>query len=107
MNKLWFRSDDMYTIEDAQKQIGKTDKTKISKTISENAKETSYNLITHSLNSSGSNISESFNTYSQTDYIYDTNFFTQNLKTFECLAFLSDGEKIIPPQKIKTQPYFK
>ncbi len=107
VNKLWFRSDDMYTIEDAQKQIGKTDKTKISKTISENAKETSYNLITHSLNSSGSNISESFNTYSQTDYIYDTNFFTQNLKTFECLAFLSDGEKIIPPQKIKTQPYFK
>lgn len=107
VNKLWFRSDDIYTIEEAQKQIGKVDKQKTSTTISENARETSYNLFTDSLKSKAPNISESINTYSQYDYVFDTNFFTQNLDTFQCLAFLSDGAKILPPQKINTIPYFK
>ena len=107
VNKLWFRSDDIYTIEEAQKQIGKVDKQKTSTTISENARETSYNLFTNSLKSKSPNISESINTYSQYDYVFDTNFFTQNLDTFQCLAFLSDGAKILPPQKINTIPYFK
>ena len=43
INKLWYRTDDTFTIEDAQKQIGKEDKTKTSKSISENAQETNYN----------------------------------------------------------------
>ena len=107
VNKLWFRTDDMFTIEDAQKQIGKEDKQKISKNISENAKETYYNYLTGSLNSSNSSIAESINTYFQTDYIYDTNYFTRNLENFSCLAFLSDGNKIISPQKILLKPYFK
>lgn len=107
VNKLWFRSDDIYTIEEAQKQIGKVDKQKTSTTISENARETSYNLFTNSLKSKAPNISESINTYSQYDYVFDTNFFTQNLDTFQCLAFLSDGTQILPPQKINTIPYFK
>ena len=107
VNKLWFRTDDMFTIEDAQKQIGKEDKQKISKNISENAKETYYNYLTGSLNSSNSSIAESINTYFQTDYIYDTNYFTRNLENFSCLAFLSDGCKIISPQKILLKPYFK
>ena len=33
VNKLWFRTDDIFTIESAQKQIGKEDKEKISKGI--------------------------------------------------------------------------
>lgn len=107
VTKLWYRSDDIYTIEDAQKQLGKMDKEKSSRTISENAKETSYNIFTKSLKSKDSNISESINTYYQYDYAYDTNFFTQNLDTFECLAFISNGEKILPPTKLKMLPYFK
>lgn len=107
VNKLWFRTDDMFTIEDAQKQIGKEDKEKISKSISENAKETNYSYFTRSLYSNNSSISESVNTYSQTDYIYDTKFFTQELENFSCLSFLSNGTQIIHPQKIKLKPYFK
>ena len=53
------------------------------------------------------NISESLNTYLQYDFIYDTNFFTQKLENFTCLSFLSDGNKILTPQKIKLFPYFK
>lgn len=107
VNKFWFRTDDIFTIEDAQKQLGKEEKTKISKTISENAKTTNFNIITKKFNSLDSNLSESINSYSQFDYIYDTNFFTQKLETFTALAFLSTGDSILSPQKINMIPYFK
>lgn len=107
VNKLWFRSDDILTIEDAQKQIGKEEKEKVSKTISENAKETNFNYIFNKFHSKNSSLSESYNSYYQTDYIYDTNFFTQKLETFTCLSFLSNGNKILPPQKLNLIPFFK
>lgn len=107
INKLWFRTDDIFTIEEIQKQIGKEDKQKISTSISENAKETNFNYFSNKLKSMNSSISESVNTYSQTDYILDTKFFTQDLKTFECFCFLSDGNLILPPCKLNLIPYFK
>lgn len=107
INKLWLRTDDSFTIEEAQKQIGKEDKEKFSRSISENAKETVYNYFTGSLNSKNSNLTESINSVVQHDFIYDTNYFTQNLDTFNCLAFLSNGSSILPPQKIKLIPYFQ
>lgn len=107
INKFWFRTDDINTISDIQKQIGKEDKIKISKSISENAKETHYSYFSNSLNSKASNLSESINESVQNDYIYDTNFFTQELETFSCLSFLSDGYKILKPMKLKLFPYFK
>ena len=107
INKLWFRTDDIFTIEDIQKQIGKEEKKKFSSTISENSKNTNYNYFTNSLISKESNLSESLNTYTQTDFIYDTNFFTQQLQCFSCLCFLSDGIKITSIKKIFLTPYFK
>lgn len=106
INKIWFRTDDIFTIEEAQKQLGKEEKLKISKSISENAKMTNFNYITNSLNSQDSSISESYNTYTQNDFKYDTNFFSQELETFNCLAFLSNGNKILTPCKLKMFPYF-
>lgn len=106
INKLWFRSDDIFTIEDIQKQIGKEDKEKSSHSISENAQKTVFSYLTNSLNSKNSNISETISTSIQTDFIYDTKFFTQELENFTALGFLSDGSKIIPPQKLKLIPYF-
>ena len=81
VNKIWFRTDDIFTIEEAQKQLGKEEKEKISTTISESAKETNFNYITNSLTSLNSNISESYNSYFQNDFIFDTNFFNINLET--------------------------
>ena len=107
VNKLWFRTDDIFTIEDAQKQLGKEEKVKISKTISENAKTTNFNFLTKKFKSLDSNISESINSYSQFDFIFDTNFFTQKLECFSCIAFISNGTSIISPQKINMIPYFK
>lgn len=105
-NKLWFRNDDITTVESAQKQIGQEEKEKTSKSISENAKQTSFSRISNVLISRDATISESFNTYTQKDFIFDTNFFTQKLENFSCVAFLSDGEKILPPSKLKMLPYF-
>ena len=107
INKIWFRTDDIFTIEEVQKQFGKEDKTYISKSISENAKETKFSYITNSLNSKNSSITESLSTYTQKDFVYDTNFFTQNLETFSALAFLSDGNHILSPSKLRMFPYFK
>lgn len=87
VNKIWLRTDDIFTIESAQKQIGREDKIKYSRNISENAGETNYNYFINSLESKKSNISESISTQIHTDFVYDTNFFTQKLKTFSCLAF--------------------
>ena len=106
VNKLWLRMDDMFTIETAQKQIGREDKIRYLKNISENAGETNYNYFTNSFESKKSNISESVSTQINTDFIYDTNFFTQQLETFSCIAFLSDGLKILPPCKINLLPSF-
>lgn len=107
INKIWFRTDDIFTIEESQKQLGKEEKEKTSKSISESAKETTFSYITNSLNSQNSNISETFSTYTQNDFIYDLNFFTQNLETFTALTFLSDGNKIFTPRKLSMFPYFE
>ena len=90
INKIWFRTDDMFTIEEAQKQLGKEDKVKISKNISENSNDINYSILIDSLKSDNHSFTESISTYIQTDYIYDTNYFTKNLKTFEAIAFLSN-----------------
>lgn len=107
INKIWFRTDDIFTIEEAQKQLGKEEKKKISKSISENAKETKFSYITNSLNSQNSNISETYSTYTQNDFIFEFNFFTQNLETFTALTFLSDGNTIYSPKKLEMFPFFK
>ena len=106
INKIWFRTDDIFTIEEAQKQLGKEEKEKTSKNISESAKQTKYNYLTKSLINKDSTISESINLYTQNEYVYDTNFFTQELQTFNSLCFLTDGNKIIKPRKMGMYPYF-
>lgn len=107
INKIWFRTDDMFTIEEAQKQLGREDKIKISKNISENSNDINYSLLIDSLKSDSHSFTESISTYVQTDYIYDTNYFTKNLKTFEAIAFLSNGYEIIYSSKINLIPFFK
>lgn len=106
INKFWFRTDDTFTIEDAQKQLGKEEKQKYSKSISESSKNPKFSPLSTLLSYEKPNFSESLNSYTQFDFIFDTNFFTQKLDTFSCLTFLSTGTSIIPPQKINLIPYF-
>ena len=64
-------------------------------------------IIFNSFSSKDSNISESVNTSSQRDFIFDSNFFSRELETFSCLAFLSNGNSILPVEKLYLTPYFK
>lgn len=107
INKFWFRTDDSFTIDEIIKQTGKEQKEVLSKSISENARTTNYNFLFNSLISKDSNISESFNTSFQKDFIFDTNFFSRELDTFNCLAFISSGSSILPLEKLTLIPYFK
>ena len=104
VNKIWFRTDDIFTIEEAQKQLGKEDKTKYTRTISENAKETKFNYILNTFKSNNSSLSESISTQIQHDYIYDANTFSQELRTFQAICFLSTGSEILPPKIIQLLP---
>ena len=106
INKFWFRTDDIFTIEDIQKQVGKEDKKKISKSFSESRNKAKFNFITKNFNSNDTSVSESINSFTQYDFVYDTQFFTQKLPTFSCLAFLSTGTSILTPKKLTLTPYF-
>ena len=106
INKFWFRTDDIFTIEDAQKQLGKEEKQKYSRSISESSKDPNIASLSSIFSYDKPNFSESLNQYTQSDFIFDTNFFTQKLDTFSCLAFLSNGNSIFPPQRIDLIPYF-
>ena len=104
VNKIWFRTDDNFTIEEAQKQLGKEDKTTFSRSISENAKETKYSYILKTFKSDNSSLSESFTTQTYHDFIYDFNSFSRELKTFQAICFISTGTEILKPQVVQLQP---
>ena len=104
VNKIWFRTDDNFTIEEAQKQLGKEDKIKLTRSISENAKETKYSYILKTFKSDNSSLSESVATQIYHDFIYDFNSFSYELKTFQAICFLSTGSEIIRPQIVQLQP---
>jgi len=104
VNKIWFRTDDNFTIEEAQKQLGKEDKTKYLRTISENAKESKYNYLLKSFKSNNSSISESLSTQIYHDFIYDFNSFSRELKTFQAICFISTGTEVLPPVVVNLAP---
>ena len=105
VNKIWFRTDDNFTIEEAQKQLGKEDKTKLSRSISENAKETTYSYLLNTFKSDNSSLSESVSTQVYHDFIYDFNSFSRELKAFQAICFLSTGSEILKPQIVKMNPH--
>ena len=107
VNKIWFRTDDIFTIEEAQKQLGKEDKIKYSRSISENAKETKYNYFLRTYRSENSNLSESISTQIQHDFVFDASAFSIDLKTFHAICFLSTGTEILKPCIVKLHPVFE
>jgi len=100
VNKIWFRNDDTYTIEEAIKQLGKTNVIRENKSISETGQDTKKYIFKQGFKNSKSSISKTLNYVESKENEYDENFFTRELKTFEALAFTSDGDSICEPKKI-------
>ena len=106
INKIWLRTDDLFTVEEAQKQLGKEDKEKITKSISESSGDVTKSRILGTLVSDKSSISESVNVNTVKEYTFEETLFTQHLDVFTGIAFLSDGAKIIEPSVVHLAPYF-
>jgi hypothetical protein len=106
INKIWLRTDDLFTVEEAQKQLGKEDKEKVTKSISENSGDIRRSRILGSFVSDKSSISESVNINSVKEFIFEEMLFTQQLDIFTGVCFLSDGAKILEPTVVHLQPYF-
>ena len=105
VNKIWYRQDDIRTIEKAQKVIGKEEKEKVSQTMSESSKEANYNYILKKFVTQNSNLSESINKYKVLEEKFDVKEFSYNLKVFEAIALISYKNKN-SVLKIKMLPYF-
>ena len=105
VNKIWYRQDDIRTIEKAQKVIGKEEKEKVSQTMSESSKEANYNYILKKFVTQNSNLSESINKYKVLEEKFDMKEFSYNLKLFEAIALISYKNKN-SVLKIKMLPYF-
>lgn len=101
VNKVWFRNDDTYTIEETIKQLGKINVIRENKSISETGQESKKYMFKEGFKNTKSSISKTLNYVENKENEYDENFFTRELKTFEALAFISDGESICKPKKIK------
>lgn len=106
INKIWLRTDDLFTVEEAQKQLGKEDKEKVTKSISESSGDVKKSRILGTLVSDKSSISESVNINSVKEFVFEEMLFTQMLDVFTGVCFLSDGAKIIEPSVVHLQPYF-
>lgn len=106
INKIWLRTDDLFTVEEAQKQLGKEDKEKVTKSISESSGDVKKSRILGTLVSDKSSISESVNINNVKEFVFEEQLFTQMLDVFTGVAFLSDGAKIIEPTVVHLQPYF-
>ena len=106
INKIWLRTDDSFTVEEAQKQLGKEDKEKVSKSISESSGDVTKSRILGKLVSDKASISESLNINIVSEFIFEEQIFTQRLDVFTGVCFLSDGSKIIEPTVVHMQPYF-
>lgn len=100
VNKIWFRNDDTYTIEETIKQLGKINVIRENRSISETGQESKKYIFKQGFKNTKSSISKTLNYVENKENEYDENFFTRELKTFEALAFISDGESICKPKKI-------
>ncbi len=106
VNKIWLRTDDSFTVEEAQKQLGRDDKEKVSRGISESSGDVTKSKILGTLVSDKASVSESLNVTTVREFIFDSKVFTQVLKVFTGVCFLSDGAEILEPSVVHLMPYY-
>lgn len=100
VNKIWFRNDDIYTINEIIKQVGKEVKHYKVKNVSENGQNTRFSFLNKSFVDYKTGISKGY-TYNQVlDYKLDEKYFTTKLKTFEAICMLSNGSHVEYVDKI-------
>jgi hypothetical protein len=107
VNKIWFRNDDIYTVEEIIKQIGKEDKEKLSINLNEASKETKYSIFSNKFKNIKSNLSQGYTFTKSFENILDNSYFTTSLKTFETVCVLTDGTISKLYKKVKLKRWTK
>lgn len=101
VNKIWFRNDDIFTINEIINQVGKEIKCYKIENVSENGQNTRYDFFSNSFIDYKSGISKGY-TYNQVlDNKLNSEYFTTKLKTFEATCLLSNGNTVEYVDKIK------
>lgn len=100
VNKIWLRNDDMFTVSEIIKQIGKEKKETKTLSYSESGQNTRYSMISNKFKNYKSGLSQSYSLAEKTEYIYTEDYFTRILKTFEAVCMLSDGTSIVLNEKV-------
>lgn len=101
VNKIWFRCDDLHTISQIIKQIGKEIKKYETINYSENSQDSKYNIFLKNFKNYKSGLSKSISLSNKIDYKITEDYFSSKLKTFEATMLVSNGESIEIVDKIR------
>ncbi|MEG1059284.1 MAG: type IV secretion system DNA-binding domain-containing protein [Clostridia bacterium] len=100
VNKICFRQDDIYTVTKIINYVGKELKESGTLSFSETSQNSKYKVISNEFRNYKSGLSKSYSTTNRFDYILNEKYFTQDLKTFEALCIISNGEEIKVYEKV-------
>ncbi len=100
VNKIWFRNDDIYTVSEVIKQLGKINIVRENKSVSESSTESKKYIFKEGFKNTKSSISKTLNYVETKENEYDENFFTRELKNFEALALFMGKEGMQEPKKV-------
>lgn len=101
VNKIWFRNDDVYTISEIIKQIGKEKREYKTLSISEGAQDSKYSIMLNKFRNIKSSLSQSYSVSEKDEYVLNEDFFSLYLKTFEAACIVSDGYNMRFIKKVK------
>ena len=101
VNKIWFRNDDLYTISQIIKQLGKEIKKYETINYSESSQDSKYNIFLKNFKNYKSGLSKSISLSEKIDYKITEDYFSKELNTFEAAMILSNGESIQIVDKMK------
>lgn len=101
VNKIWFRNDDMFTVKEIINQIGKEQKDIETMSYTESGQNSRYSIISNKFKDYKTGLSKSYSVNKKEEYKFNEEYITSDLKTFEAMCFLSDGNKINIIEKVK------
>ena len=100
VNKIWFRNDDIYTVSQVIKQIGKIKKEHQTMNLSENSQNDSYSIFSNKFKTLKSGLSKGYSISSKDEYRLSEEYFTQKLKTFEAVCLTTNGTDVKIDEKV-------
>ena len=101
VNKIWFRNDDIYTVKEIIKQVGKIEKNIKTLSYTESGQNSKYSILNNKFKDYKTGLSKGYSLNLKDEYRFNEEYITSNLNTFEAICFISDGNKIKIIDKLK------